>query len=113
MDNIRGEYGKHIPTSKLNKALQKVWINNPPRFPKNKICKFYYATQVENTPPKFKVYINNDEHLNFAFKKWVENAIREQFGFVGIPLEFEYIDKSGLSQKKKQKIKKKGIRGND
>lgn len=82
ISNIDSEYNKNISTSQLNKALQKVWLNNPPRFPKNKICKFYYLTQTESAPPRFKVYINNKSNLNFAFKQWLENALRREFGWI-------------------------------
>ncbi len=68
-------YYKRIPTWQLNQVLRKKWIEKPPRFPKNKICKFYYTTQIEVAPPTFKFFVNNIEYANFAFKKWLENTL--------------------------------------
>lgn len=65
-------------------------IKNPPRFPKNKVCKVYYASQVSAYPPKFVMVINSLEKKNFAFTKWLENVIRRAFGFVGVPLVIEF-----------------------
>ncbi len=85
-NNLREEYNKRVPTSSLNNVLSKAWLDHPPRFPKSKICKFYYATQIEAAPPTFLIFVNNKEKVNFAFKKWIENNIRKNFGFIGVPL---------------------------
>ncbi len=90
---IHKEFYKEIWTSELNKALNKAWLESPPRFPKNKICKFYYATQTWTAPAKFLVFINNEEKANFAFKKWLSNVIRRNFWFVWCPIKIEFKEK--------------------
>ena len=65
-------------------------IQRPPRFPKNKICKILYATQIAVDAPTFIVFVNHKARANFAFKKWVENSIRKNFWFVGVPIVIKY-----------------------
>lgn len=92
-DKIWIENNKRVSTWDLNKALNKAWIETPPRFPKNKVCRFYYATQIEINPPRFKIFINAEDKLNFAFKKWLDNTIRKSFGFVWVPIVFDFEEK--------------------
>ena len=93
VEKVYKEYHKRVPTSELNKVIQTRRLQNPPRFPKNKICKVYYATQPEVAPPTFVFFVNKEDYVNFAFKRWLENTIRENFGFIGCPLEFVFREK--------------------
>ena len=87
---LQKENTKRIATRDLNEALQHEMIQRPPRFPKNKICKILYATQIAVDAPTFIVFVNHKARANFAFKKWVENSIRKNFGFVGVPIVIKY-----------------------
>jgi GTP-binding protein len=53
IDNIDGEAERRVDTNSLNKAITMDMIKRPPRFPKNKICKLYYMTQVDINAPTF------------------------------------------------------------
>lgn len=88
--DISNEYKKEITTAQLNKAINKAWMTNPPRFSKNKICKIYYATQIKSWPPKFLFFINNEQKANFAFKKWIINTLRKNFWFIWCPIILEF-----------------------
>ena len=87
---LQKENTKRISTRDLNEALQHEMIQRPPRFPKNKICKILYATQIAVDAPTFIVFVNHKARANFAFKKWVENSIRKNFWFVGVPIVIKY-----------------------
>lgn len=87
---LQKENTKRISTRDLNDALQHEMIQRPPRFPKNKICKILYATQIAVDAPTFIVFVNHKARANFAFKKWIENSIRKNFGFVGVPIVIKY-----------------------
>ena len=87
---LQKENTKRIATRDLNEALQHEMIQRPPRFPKNKICKILYATQIAVEAPTFIVFVNHKARANFAFKKWVENSIRKNFWFVGVPIVIKY-----------------------
>ena len=45
-----------------------------------------YATQVEVDAPTFMIFVNHKARANFAFKKWIENVLRRNFWFIGVPL---------------------------
>jgi hypothetical protein len=87
---LQKENQKRVWTRELNKALQSEIIQRPPRFPKNKIAKILYATQVAVDAPTFIIFVNHKSRVNFAFKKWVENTIRKYFGFIGVPIVVKY-----------------------
>ena len=80
------ENQKRIWTTELNRVLSEEQIKKPARFPKNKICKIMYATQVEVDAPTFMIFVNHKARANFAFKKWIENVLRRNFWFIGVPL---------------------------
>jgi predicted GTPase len=63
----------------LNRVLSEEQIKKHARFPKNKICKIMYATQVEVDAPTFMIFVNHKARANFAFKKWIENVLRRNF----------------------------------
>ena len=88
---IREESHKKISTGELNRLMMREYISRPPRFPKNKICKIMYTTQIEQHPPKFKVFVNHRERTNFSFKRWIVNVLRKTYWFVwvSIVLDFE------------------------
>lgn len=87
---LQKENTKRISTRDLNQALQHEMIQRPPRFPKNKICKILYVTQIAVDAPTFIVFVNHKSRANFAFKKRVENSIRKHFWFIGVPIVIKY-----------------------
>lgn len=87
---LQKENQKRIWTRDLNKALQFDMIQRPPRFPKNKIAKILYATQIAVDAPTFVIFVNHKSRVNFAFKKWVENVIRKNFWFIWVPIVIKY-----------------------
>jgi len=84
---------RRIGTSEINKAVSTAMIKTPPRFPKNKICKLYYMTQVDVNPPTFCVFINKAERQNYAFTRWIDNVMRKNFWFTGVPLSLVFKEK--------------------
>ncbi len=94
LGNIISEAEKRIDTNELNKAINTEMIKRPPRFPKNKICKLYYITQIDINAPTFIAFINKKDRANFAFKKWIENSIRNNFWFVWTPIVIRFKEKS-------------------
>jgi GTP-binding protein len=93
---------QRIPTSELNKIISRAYIQNPPRFPKNKVCKIYYGSQVDNNPPHFVFFINDNKKANFAFIKWIENVIRKNYDFTNIPIKISFKDKQQQSEQTAQ-----------
>lgn len=90
---IHDQQFRRIATGEINKCISMDFIKSPPRFPKNKICKLYYMTQVDVNPPTFVAFINKLERQNFAFSRWLDNALRRHFGFIGVPIAITYKEK--------------------
>lgn len=91
VQKVRQEQKRRLQTSELNDIVSHAWLQNPPRFPKNKACKIKYLTQMEDTPPTFYVSVNNTDLANFSFQHWLENIIRKAYGFVSVPLIFRFV----------------------
>lgn len=100
--NIGKDMHRHISTSALNQVLSKAWVHKPPMFPKNKICKWTYISQPETNPPTFVLTVNKKDNANFSFVKWIDNILREEFWFVGVPLRIKFKEKENPFMKKKK-----------
>ena len=63
-----------------------VILRNPPVEFNGGILKISYANQVSSKPPVIIMFVNNPEYLHFSYQRFLENKLREAFGFVGTPL---------------------------
>lgn len=95
---INEEQFRRISTGEINKAVSTAMIKSPPRFPKNKICKLYYMTQVDVNPPTFVCFINSLDRQNFAFSRWIDNTLRKNFGFIWVPISLTFKEKNDDSR---------------
>ncbi|RCW51460.1 MULTISPECIES: ribosome biogenesis GTPase Der [unclassified Halanaerobium] len=78
-----------IKTGVLNEVINEaVQLREPPSH-KGKRLKLYYASQVDIKPPTFVFFVNNPELMHFAYQRYLENVLREAFGYVGNPLKFK------------------------
>ena len=77
---------KEISTSLLNKVIMEIYALNPPTSQKGKRLKIYYATQAGSAPPTFIIFINDKKLLSQSYERYVENKLRETFGFTGTPI---------------------------
>jgi GTP-binding protein len=85
---------KRIPTAEVNSLVQRaVASHNPPRSGK-KPLKVLYATQAEVNPPTFVFFVNDAELVHFSYKRYLENKIRQVFGFEGTPLRMVFKNRS-------------------
>ncbi len=77
-----------ISTGLLNEVLiDAVAINQPPA-EKGRPLKIYYITQASVKPPTFVLFVNDKELLHFSYRRFLENQLRDAFGFVGTPIRF-------------------------
>ena len=77
-----------ISTGMLNDVLIEAMALNQPPAEKGRPLKIYYMTQVSVRPPTFVLFVNETELLHFSYKRYIENQLREAFGFVGTPIHF-------------------------
>ncbi|BAC13753.1 GTP binding protein [Oceanobacillus iheyensis HTE831] len=78
---------KRIPTNVLNDVIMDAIAMNPTPTLKGKRLKVLYATQVAVQPPSFVVFVNDPELMHFSYERFLENKIRDAFGFVGTPIK--------------------------
>ncbi|CAH2212768.1 ribosome biogenesis GTPase Der [Tepidibacter aestuarii] len=90
---ISNEASKRIQTGALNDVIGEAVLLNQPPSDKGKRLKIYYATQTGIKPPKFTLFINDKELTHFSYQRYLENKIRENFGFEGTPVRFNYKEK--------------------
>jgi len=88
---IKEERFKRVKTSIFNEFLEQVIYKHPPTGnKKSHNPKIYYWTQADINPPKFVLTVNNPDHFHFSYKRYLENRIRDNFGFNGTPIIIEY-----------------------
>ncbi len=83
---VNDERSKRIKTSELNKVLFPIVNETPPPAVSGKEIKIKYGTQVKTSPPVFVFFANFPDDIPEHYKRFLENKIREHFGFVGVPL---------------------------
>jgi GTP-binding protein len=83
---VYDERAKRIKTSELNKVLFPIVKETPPPAVSGKEIKIKYVTQVKSSPPVFAFFANFPDDIPEHYKRFLENKIRENFGFIGVPL---------------------------
>jgi GTP-binding protein len=80
------EFNKRASTGQVNRLMEDIIEHHPPPMNKGKAVKLYYATQASTRPPSFVVYTNYPDAIHFSYKRYIENRLRETFGFEGSPV---------------------------
>ncbi len=75
-----------VPTPKLNDMLEAATRTHQPPMYKGRRLKFYYITQGAVSPPTFILFVNRPEGVHFSYIRYIENRLRENFGFAGNPV---------------------------
>lgn len=81
---------KRVSTGLLNKVVNEAYALNPPTSIKGKRLKIFYATQAKTQPPTFIFFVNSEELVKESYKKYLENKLREAFGFFGTPIRISF-----------------------
>ena len=84
------ERQRRIPTAGLNKVLRDAVAAHPPPTKPGKWLKFYYATQADISPPTFVFFCNDPLQVHFSYRRFLENQLREAYGFVGTPIRLSF-----------------------
>jgi GTP-binding protein len=92
---VVGEREKRISTAGLNKLLREAVASHPPASKPGKWLKFYYATQADVAPPTFVFFCNDPDHIHFSYRRYLENKIRDEWGFVGTPIRMSFRSREG------------------
>jgi len=84
---------RKIPTSKLNEVMLKFIEDTPPPSVKGKYIKIKYATQLPTMAPSFAFFCNHPQYLREAYKRYLENRLRETYDFSGVPIQIFFREK--------------------
>jgi len=77
-----------VATGILNDVLIEAMAMTPPPIDKGKQLKIYFVTQVSVKPPTFVLFVNDVHLMHFSYKRFIENQVRQNFGFKGTPIHF-------------------------
>ena len=86
IDKVIEEREKRVPTAELNRVFEKLAAHHEPPLYRARRVKYYYITQVAIKPPTFVVFVNYPEGVHFSYIRYIENNLREAFGFRGTPV---------------------------
>ena len=88
IDLVVENQNMRVQTGVLNEILSEAVALQQPPSDKGRRLKIFYMTQVSVKPPTFVVFVNNKELMHFSYTRYIENKIREAFGFRGTSLKF-------------------------
>lgn len=88
IDVVIENHALRIATGVLNEIMTEAVALQQPPSDKGKRLKLYYMTQVAVKPPTFVIFVNDKELMHFSYTRYIENKVREAFGFKGTPLKF-------------------------
>lgn len=88
IDMVVQNHALRVSTGVLNEIMSEAVAMQQPPSDKGKILRLYYITQVTVKPPTFVIFVNDKELMHFSYTRYIENRIRDAFGFKGTPLRF-------------------------
>lgn len=98
IDMVRQNQTLRVATGVLNEIMTEAVALQQPPSDKGKRLRLYYITQVAVKPPTFVIFVNDKNLMHFSYTRYIENKIREAFGFKGISLKFIARERSGKEQ---------------
>jgi GTP-binding protein len=89
-----------IPTARLNEVVQEAVRHHSPPVVRNKPLKIYYATQTQVNPPTFVFFVNDPTAVHFSYERYLENRLRDTFGFKGTAIRMFFKARTKAELKK-------------
>lgn len=86
IDTVYNNVNLRIKTNVLNEVILDAQLANPAKTHNGKRLKIYYASQVETAPCVIVLFVNDPELMHFSYQRYIENKLREAFGFEGVPI---------------------------
>ena len=88
IDMVMENHALRVQTGVLNEIMTEAVAMQQPPTDKGKRLRLFYITQVSVKPPTFVIFVNDKELMHFSYTRYIENRIRDSFGFKGTPLHF-------------------------
>ena len=103
--DIWAERRKRVPTGELNRMLMAATDRTPPPLVRGKRPKLFYATQAAISPPTFVFFASDASSVHFSYRRYLENRLRETFGFHGTPVRLVFRDRASVRLPRRRKPK--------
>jgi GTP-binding protein len=94
--DIWGERRKRISTAELNRILRAATERQSPPPVKGRRPKIFYGTQAAVAPPTFVFFANDAGSVHFSYRRYIENRLRDEFGFDGTPIKLVFRDRESV-----------------
>ena len=98
IDIVSENHAMRVATGVLNEIMAEAVVMQQPPSDKGKRLRLYYITQVSVKPPTFVIFVNDKELMHFSYTRYIENQIRNTFGFRGTPLRFIIRERNAKEQ---------------
>ncbi len=89
VDRVAAQAEKRVPTGELNQFFARIKEAHKPSGQKGKTAKVLYATQTSVKPTVFVLFVNQRRLFHFSYLRYIENRLREEYGFEGVPIRIE------------------------
>lgn len=89
-EQVLQERSKSVPTPQFNNFLERILKERPLPIKRGVRLKIKYATQVKSNPPVFKFFMNLPSELPANYRRFIENKIRDEYGFTGVPITLTF-----------------------
>jgi GTP-binding protein len=96
--DIWGERRKRIATAELNRVIRTAVERQVPPVVKGRRPKIFYGTQAAVAPPTFVFFANDAASIHFSYRRYLENRLREEFGFDGTPIKLVFRDRESVKR---------------
>ncbi|HYH91859.1 MAG TPA: ribosome biogenesis GTPase Der [Candidatus Saccharimonadales bacterium] len=101
--DIWAERRRRIPTGELNRLLITSTERTPPPMVRGRRPKLFYATQAAISPPTFVFFASDASAVHFSYRRYLENRLREAFGFDGTPIRLVFRDRTSVKLPRRRK----------
>ncbi len=101
--DIWAERRRRIPTGELNRVLMTALERTPPPPVRGRRPKIFYATQAAIGPPTFVFFASDASLIHFSYRRYLENRLRETFGFDGTPIRLVFRDRASVKLPRRKK----------
>ena len=97
--HVNAESKHEVKTGALNEVISEALMMKQPPIDKGKALKIYYATQVSIQPPTFVFFVNYADTVHYSYERYLENQLRQHFGFEGTPIKLIFRPKNDEKNK--------------
>jgi GTP-binding protein len=94
--DVWSEWRRRVPTAELNRVVSASIARQEPPMTKGRRPKVFYATQASVAPPTFVFFARNAAGVHFSYQRYLENQLREAFGFLGTPIRLVFRERSSI-----------------